>query len=596
MAHGGQQAEGGQAHVFQVTRPGDDRSYALKRLKNHENPERLARFVREVQTMRELTAAGLRIIPEIVDANLEDRPPWFVMPWFLDGSLQDAIDARKYSAPLDATDVLIRIAQAVAQLHSAGVAHRDIKPPNIFLSADNVALGDFGLCLSLQEGGRLTEHDEVVGSRFFVAPENASGVNEDVDQRPADAYAFGKVVWATYAQRRPFDRERHRESGWRLSQICGDDRFETLNGLFDRLLTPEPRRRLVDWNTILKELELFRQRLTGEEPKVSDAVTSSGSAVERARELALRAEALGISARRSVEDQVRSWRSSVLEPAIQGGARRVDREVRSIIEAADGELRGGMANHGINFPIGNAFALWPQLRVDGFNDLVQVIPGPEFTLVDREGHCPTFRVMLLVCIQDTQLWLFCLPPIEGAMLASNSKWVAIGGESRLGPLAPGLEGTRLEAEQFAADAGALFLRLADLYIQRISRGADPTNPSAWQLTAATPFDTVAEISSPPQSELPTPNPRLKGVVRATYASGYLTGVMIEAFDEYGSPVSAAYRYILTVNGSPSAPSETCCTPLSIGMGGTARGITWSVAGWVKWENHLAPLSGSGVAP
>src|ERR1700693_5997055 len=111
LATGGQQAEGGQAHVFRVTRANDERVYALKRLKNHANPERLARFGREVQTMRELRRAGLNVIPEVVHASLDDRPPWFVMPWFSAGSLQDAIDSHRFANPLEVTDLLGRIAQ-----------------------------------------------------------------------------------------------------------------------------------------------------------------------------------------------------------------------------------------------------------------------------------------------------------------------------------------------------------------------------------------------------------------------------------------------------------------------------------------------------
>jgi tRNA A-37 threonylcarbamoyl transferase component Bud32 len=594
LAPGGQQAEGGQAHVFRVTRAGDDQVYALKRLKNHENPERLGRFVREVQTMRELRNAGLRVIPEVVEANLEARPPWFVMPWFSGGSLQDAIDAHEFADPPEATDLLIRIGQAIAQLHGAKIAHRDIKPPNIFGSGDEVVLGDFGLCLPVEDAGRMTEHDKVVGSRLYVAPENASGVNEDLDQRPADAYAFGKVIWATFAQRRPFDRERHREAGWRLSEIRGDDRFDSLSGLLDRLLTPEPRRRLTDWIVILGELELFRHRLSGSQLPAAAAAASPGGAVERARDLALRADALGISARRSVEDEVRRWRSSALEPALQAGVRRVDVQVKDILEAANEELRGGIANYGINFPIGNVFVLWPHLRVDTFDERVQVIPGPECTLVDREGNAPTLRVMLITCIQDTQIWIFRGPAIEGAMLNSSSKWIALASEGRLGPLAAGLEASRLQAEQFGAEAGTLFLELADLYIQRVASGADPTDPRSWQLTGETPKPPSGGGMRP--GELPQVNPRLKGVVRATYSSGYLSGVMVEAFDEYGSQVSASYHYVLTINGSASGPIESCCTPLSIGMGGAAKGTGWSISGWVRWENQIAPLSGTGVAP
>ncbi len=97
-------------------------------------------------------------------------------------------------------------------------------------------------------------------------------------------------------------------------------------------------------------------------------------------------------------------------------------------------------------------------------------------------------------------------------------------------------------------------------------------------------------------ELPKPNPRLRGVVRPTFAEGYLTGIVLEAFDENGIPVSAAYRYALATNGVASQPQESCCTPLSIGMGGIPRGTSWSIAGWVKVNGESAPLEGGGVAP
>jgi predicted nucleotide-binding protein len=97
-------------------------------------------------------------------------------------------------------------------------------------------------------------------------------------------------------------------------------------------------------------------------------------------------------------------------------------------------------------------------------------------------------------------------------------------------------------------------------------------------------------------DLPSPNPKLKGTVRPTYEQGYLTGILLEALDERGQPARATYRYVMTTNGNSSPPQESCCTPLSIGMGGIARGTTWSVSGWVSLKGEVAPLSGSGVAP
>jgi serine/threonine protein kinase len=51
-------------------------------------------------------------------------------------------------------------------------------------------LADFGLAIEVldPEQARLTSTSEAVGSRYYIAPENENGVNESVDQRPADFY------------------------------------------------------------------------------------------------------------------------------------------------------------------------------------------------------------------------------------------------------------------------------------------------------------------------------------------------------------------------------------------------------------------------
>jgi hypothetical protein len=53
---------------------------------------------------------------------------------------------------------------------------------------------------------------------------------------------------------------------------------------------------------------------------------------------------------------------------------------------------------------------------------------------------------------------------------------------------------------------------------------------------------------------------------------------------------------MATTGNESQPQESCCTPLSIGMGGIPRGTSWSVTGWVKFKGELAPLTGNGIAP
>jgi fructosamine-3-kinase len=95
----------GQATVFPVLRRNDERRYALKLLRNR---DRRARFVREVQTMIQLRARGITVIPEVIAHDLQTTRPFFVMPWY-DESLTDRIKSHTY------TDNLALLFRVVAE-------------------------------------------------------------------------------------------------------------------------------------------------------------------------------------------------------------------------------------------------------------------------------------------------------------------------------------------------------------------------------------------------------------------------------------------------------------------------------------------------
>ncbi len=179
---------------------------ALKRLKN---PNRRERFTREVRTMERLVLEHNVAVPPIVARDLEVDRPWFVMPWYPRGSLEEAVtDARFSSDASGGIKVVVELAEILRDVHAAGVAHRDLKPANVLVGESGLVLTDFGLCLEVDDDEeRLTDHREAVGSRLYVAPENEAGINAAIDQRPADFYAFGKVAWAVLGSRQPLPRE-----------------------------------------------------------------------------------------------------------------------------------------------------------------------------------------------------------------------------------------------------------------------------------------------------------------------------------------------------------------------------------------------------
>jgi tRNA A-37 threonylcarbamoyl transferase component Bud32 len=253
--------ESGQSWVYQVRKAGDPAVYALKRLKN---PDRRRRFAREVREMIRLHQQGLAL-PPVLDSDLEIERPYFVMPWYEGGSLEAKVeDATYVERTLDGLDLLMSIARELKKLHNAGVAHRDLKPANVLLSDDGPLLADFGLCLPIDGADeRLTATAEQIGSRFYIAPENESGINENVDQRPADFYAFGKMAWALLAGRHPFARELTGKPELRLQAIRQDHRFAILDDLLDELMNSDPRARLVEWDVVIDELAAFRGVLQG---------------------------------------------------------------------------------------------------------------------------------------------------------------------------------------------------------------------------------------------------------------------------------------------------------------------------------------------
>ena len=82
-----------------------------------------------------------------------------------------------------------QIAAGLEAAHEASVVHRDLKPPNIMVGADDLALiMDFGISASRDD----TATGNVVGTLEYMAPEQSKG--EAVDAR-ADIYAFGLILY-----------------------------------------------------------------------------------------------------------------------------------------------------------------------------------------------------------------------------------------------------------------------------------------------------------------------------------------------------------------------------------------------------------------
>ena len=160
------------------------------------------RFSREARA-----AARLSSDPNIVtiyDVGETAGHPYIVMEYMSGGSLEKRLRTSGIPTPAVALAWLAQAAQALDHAHAQGVVHRDVKPGNLLLDAqDQVHVADFGIA-SAAGMATLTSAGTVLGTAGYIAPEQASGLRAT----PAsDRYGLAAVAFELLTGQRPFESE-----------------------------------------------------------------------------------------------------------------------------------------------------------------------------------------------------------------------------------------------------------------------------------------------------------------------------------------------------------------------------------------------------
>ncbi|MEU0355497.1 protein kinase domain-containing protein [Streptomyces cyaneofuscatus] len=163
------------------------------------DPEFRARFRQEVAAARRVSGA---FTAPVVDADPEAVRPWMATLYVPGPTLAEQVKRNGPLAPAELRRLTAGLAEALRDIHRAGVIHRDLKPSNVLLSDGGPKVIDFGISRPYDSDLR-TETGKLIGSPPYMAPEQF--------QRPrevgpaADVFALGAVLVHAATGRGPFD-------------------------------------------------------------------------------------------------------------------------------------------------------------------------------------------------------------------------------------------------------------------------------------------------------------------------------------------------------------------------------------------------------
>jgi eukaryotic-like serine/threonine-protein kinase len=224
-------------------------------------------LTREVKNL--VSMAGNRFIVQVLEVGWDAEPPYYVMEYLENGSLDDLIRSRGAMAPSKAIELFSDIAMGLNHSHGKGVLHCDLKPANVLLDQDWLPrLADFG------QSRLSNEQTPSLGTLFYMAPEQAD-LNAVPDAR-WDVYALGAIFYCMIVGSPPYKNpdtvttldtaaslperlKRYRDTIFKSHfprahhRVRGMDRW--LVGIVDRCIAKKPEDRFANVQQVLAAIE-----------------------------------------------------------------------------------------------------------------------------------------------------------------------------------------------------------------------------------------------------------------------------------------------------------------------------------------------------
>ena len=208
---------GGMGYVVAARHLQLDQLVAMKFLRRNaaglDETEATGRFLREAKAVVRLRDEHIAKVFDV--GTLESGEPYIVME-YLDGSDLAAIAKQRGQLPVsEAVEYVMQACEALAEAHSIGIVHRDVKLANLFLTRGHagsplVKVLDFGISKVNPFGETAAEHEmtrtsSMLGSPRFMSPEQMRDPRK-VDAR-SDLWSLGVVLYRLVAGKPPFEAE-----------------------------------------------------------------------------------------------------------------------------------------------------------------------------------------------------------------------------------------------------------------------------------------------------------------------------------------------------------------------------------------------------
>jgi len=209
---------GGMGAVYEATVPGEEKTYAVKVLLGGIGTDSpfLERFRREAKASSKLSHPG---IVKVHDFGRERDRFFFAMDYIKGRPLDEVIEGKSLGVK-SAAKAIIQVAEALHHAHEKGIVHRDVKPSNLILAkGGRIYITDFGIARD-ESASALTMEGEILGTPFYMSPEQALGRRDAIDRR-SDVYSLGVTFYELLTCTTPF-------------------RGDEMNEILRRIITEDP--------------------------------------------------------------------------------------------------------------------------------------------------------------------------------------------------------------------------------------------------------------------------------------------------------------------------------------------------------------------